>query len=85
MRPPPLPFVLIGHAASFTRTNRTRRVLDPVLIGQVELYRRDYFANGGWETFLSYEDPVQVPPLPSKARRCGHRTALGAVLCGGCR
>ena len=26
---------------------------------QVELIRRDYVANGGWETFLSYEDPVQ--------------------------
>jgi elongator complex protein 3 len=25
----------------------------------VELFRRDYVANGGWETFLSYEDPVQ--------------------------
>ncbi|KAF7664330.1 hypothetical protein LDENG_00180460 [Lucifuga dentata] len=24
---------------------------------QVELVRRDYVANGGWETFLSYEDP----------------------------
>ncbi|KAJ2852131.1 Elongator subunit [Coemansia brasiliensis] len=24
---------------------------------QVELIRRDYVANGGWETFLSYEDP----------------------------
>jgi elongator complex protein 3 len=24
---------------------------------QVELIRRDYYANGGWETFLSYEDP----------------------------
>jgi len=24
----------------------------------VELIRRDYTANGGWETFLSYEDPV---------------------------
>ena len=23
----------------------------------VELIRRDYTANGGWETFLSYEDP----------------------------
>ncbi len=23
----------------------------------VELLRRDYAANGGWETFLSYEDP----------------------------
>eukprot|EP00293_Proteomonas_sulcata_P007973 CAMPEP_0184302964 /NCGR_PEP_ID=MMETSP1049-20130417/12807_1 /TAXON_ID=77928 /ORGANISM="Proteomonas sulcata, Strain CCMP704" /LENGTH=446 /DNA_ID=CAMNT_0026614371 /DNA_START=70 /DNA_END=1413 /DNA_ORIENTATION=+ len=26
---------------------------------QVELIRRDYVANGGWETFLSYEDPKQ--------------------------
>uniref|UniRef100_A0A8B9QJ09 Elongator complex protein 3 n=1 Tax=Apteryx owenii TaxID=8824 RepID=A0A8B9QJ09_APTOW len=26
---------------------------------QTELVRRDYVANGGWETFLSYEDPEQ--------------------------
>ncbi|XP_039201890.1 elongator complex protein 3 [Crotalus tigris] len=26
---------------------------------QVELVRRDYVANGGWETFLAYEDPQQ--------------------------
>ncbi|XP_033644886.1 elongator complex protein 3 [Asterias rubens] len=26
---------------------------------EVELIRRDYFASGGWETFLSYEDPEQ--------------------------
>jgi elongator complex protein 3 len=26
----------------------------------VELIRRDYSANEGWETFLSYEDPTQV-------------------------
>jgi elongator complex protein 3 len=26
---------------------------------QVELLRRDYMANGGWETFLSYEDPTR--------------------------
>ena len=26
---------------------------------EVELIRRDYAANGGWETFLSYEDPRQ--------------------------
>jgi elongator complex protein 3 len=23
----------------------------------VELIRRDYYANGGWETFIAYEDP----------------------------
>ncbi|KAI8894602.1 elongator complex protein 3 [Globomyces pollinis-pini] len=26
---------------------------------EAELIRRDYVANGGWETFLSYEDPLQ--------------------------
>ena len=26
---------------------------------QVEFVRRDYVANGGWETFLAYEDPKQ--------------------------
>ncbi|XP_035230529.1 elongator complex protein 3-like [Stegodyphus dumicola] len=26
---------------------------------EVQLIRRDYVANGGWETFLSYEDPEQ--------------------------
>ncbi|XP_049885553.1 elongator complex protein 3 [Pectinophora gossypiella] len=26
---------------------------------EVELIRRDYVANGGWETFLAYEDPGQ--------------------------
>lgn len=25
---------------------------------QIELVRRDYTGNGGWETFLAYEDPV---------------------------
>lgn len=27
---------------------------------EVELVRRDYVANEGWETFLSYEDTRQV-------------------------
>jgi len=26
---------------------------------EVEMIRRDYMANGGWETFISYEDPEQ--------------------------
>ncbi|OQV16113.1 Elongator complex protein 3 [Hypsibius exemplaris] len=26
---------------------------------QIEVIRREYWANGGWETFLSYEDPEQ--------------------------
>ena len=30
-----------------------------IVISQAELIRRDYVANSGWETFLSYEDPEQ--------------------------
>ena len=34
-----------------------REVLDgKVELNSVELIRRDYSANGGWETFLSYRD-----------------------------
>ena len=46
---------------------------------EVELIRRDYTANGGWETFLEYGDPRQVG---------GRQTlALGAVVIAvaGCR
>lgn len=42
---------------------------------EVELVRRDYSANGGWETFLSYEDPRQdILVGLLRLRRCG-RTA----------
>ena len=27
---------------------------------RVELVRRDYWANGGWETFLAYEDAKDI-------------------------
>lgn len=52
---------------------------------RVELVRRDYVANGGWETFLAYEDPRQdvllgllrlrrvargLAPCPELAGRC---------------
>lgn len=35
------------------------RLILALLLLQIELIRRDYVANGGWETFLSYEDPEQ--------------------------
>jgi histone acetyltransferase (RNA polymerase elongator complex component) len=44
---------------------------------EVELVRRDYAANRGWETFLAYEDPRQVggaPHLPG--RRLASRVAM---------
>ncbi|KAI9220229.1 elongator complex protein 3 [Blastocladiella britannica] len=47
-----------------TRDVRTREVgiqevHHKVTPANVELVRRDYAANGGWETFLAYEDPQQ--------------------------
>ncbi|KAM4528886.1 elongator complex protein 3 [Fundulus diaphanus] len=42
---------------------------------QVELVRRDYVANGGWETFLSYEDPEQDILIGLlRLRRCSPQT-----------
>ncbi|PJF18179.1 Elongator complex protein 3 [Paramicrosporidium saccamoebae] len=42
-----------------TREVGIQEVHHKVRPDQVELVRRDYMANGGWETFLSYEDPQQ--------------------------
>uniref|UniRef100_A0A061QU56 Elongator complex protein 3 n=1 Tax=Tetraselmis sp. GSL018 TaxID=582737 RepID=A0A061QU56_9CHLO len=40
----------------------------------VELVRRDYTANGGWETFLAYEDPQQdILVGLLRLRRCAGR------------
>lgn len=42
-----------------TREVGIQEVHHKVQPDQVELIRRDYYANEGWETFLSYEDPKQ--------------------------
>lgn len=42
-----------------TREVGMQEVHHKVQPNQVELIRRDYTANGGWETFLSYEDPKE--------------------------
>lgn len=42
-----------------TREVGMKQIHQAVTPDQVELLRRDYVANGGWETFLSYEDPAQ--------------------------
>lgn len=42
---------------------------------EVELVRRDYTANGGWETFLSYEDPEQdILVGLLRLRKCSEET-----------
>lgn len=42
---------------------------------EVELIRREYVANNGWETFLSYEDPKQDILIGLlRLRKCGEST-----------
>lgn len=51
---------------------------------EVELIRRDYYANGGWETFLSYEDPEQdILVGLLRLRKCSSDT-YRQELKGGC-
>ena len=42
-----------------TREVGVNEVKNRIRPNEVELVRRDYVANGGWETFLAYEDPKQ--------------------------
>lgn len=42
-----------------TREVGIKQVHSKSLPEDIELIRRDYMANGSWETFLSYEDPTQ--------------------------
>lgn len=42
-----------------TREVGINEIHNKVRPDDVEPIRRDYYANGGWETFLSYEDPNQ--------------------------
>uniref|UniRef100_A0AC34R8V8 Elongator complex protein 3 n=1 Tax=Panagrolaimus sp. JU765 TaxID=591449 RepID=A0AC34R8V8_9BILA len=42
-----------------TREVGIQEIHEKVKPDQVELIRRDYFANDGWETFISYEDATQ--------------------------
>jgi elongator complex protein 3 len=42
-----------------TREVGMKQIHSSVSPQDVELVRRDYVANGGWETFLAYEDPQQ--------------------------
>jgi elongator complex protein 3 len=42
-----------------TREVGIQNIHNNILPERVDLVRRDYTANGGWETFLAYEDPYQ--------------------------
>lgn len=53
---------------------------------EVELVRRDYEANNGWETFLSYEDPKNdiLVRAPFSAVATGPLTDRARSVCFGC-
>ncbi|GAB0092230.1 Elongator complex protein 3 [Sergentomyia squamirostris] len=52
---------------------------------EVELIRRDYVANGGWETFLSYEDPHQDILIGLlRLRKCSSQTFRPELTGGHC-
>ncbi|KAI8802417.1 hypothetical protein BJ742DRAFT_833003 [Cladochytrium replicatum] len=58
-----------------TREVGIQDIHNKVVPDQVELIRRDYVANGGWETFLSYEDPKQDILIGLlRLRKCGEAT-----------
>ena len=64
----------LGLACRDVRTREVgiRDIHDRVRPDRVSLLRRDYFANGGWETFLSYEDAAQdILVALLRLRRCG--------------
>jgi len=52
-----------------------KEIKDKIKPENVELIRRDYYANDGWETFLSYEDPKQDILIGLlRLRKCGPAT-----------
>lgn len=58
-----------------TREVGIQEVHNKVRPEQIELIRRDYTANGGWETFLSYEDPKQdILVGLLRLRKCSEKT-----------
>ncbi|XP_025830938.1 probable elongator complex protein 3 [Agrilus planipennis] len=51
----------------------------------IEYVRRDYSANGGWESFLSYEDPeLDILVGLLRLRKCAPETTFRAELKGNC-
>ena len=58
-----------------TREVGIQEIHNKVKPENVELIRRDYYANDGWETFLSYEDPKQDILIGLlRLRKCGPAT-----------
>ncbi|KAJ3654672.1 hypothetical protein Zmor_013846 [Zophobas morio] len=68
-----------------TREVGITEIHEKVRPNDVELIRRDYYANGGWETFLSYEDPEQDILIGLlRLRKCTEQTTYRPELRGKC-
>lgn len=66
-----------------TREVGVNEVKNKIRPHQVELVRRDYTANGGWETFLAYEDPKQdILIALLRLRKCSKATTFRPELTG---
>lgn len=66
-----------------TREVGINEVKNKIRPSQVELVRRDYVANGGWETFLAYEDPKQdILIALLRLRQCSTGTTFRPELRG---
>jgi elongator complex protein 3 len=64
-----------------TREVGINEVKNKIRPSQVELVRRDYVANGGWETFLAYEDPKQdILIALLRLRKCSTATTFRPEL-----
>ncbi|KAK3639899.1 Elongator subunit [Elasticomyces elasticus] len=66
-----------------TREVGINEVKHKIRPNQVELVRRDYAANGGWETFLAYEDPKQdILIALLRLRKCTEKYTYREELVG---
>merc|ERR1711939_537838 len=66
-----------------TREVGINEVKNKIRPSQVELVRRDYTANGGWETFLAYEDPKQDILIGLlRLRKCSKKYTFRPELVG---
>ena len=66
-----------------TREVGVNEIKNKIRPNQIELVRRDYVANGGWETFLAYEDPKQdILVALLRLRKCTEKYTYREELTG---
>lgn len=66
-----------------TREVGINEVKHKIRPNQIELVRRDYTANAGWETFLAYEDPKQdILVALLRLRKCSQKYTFREELAG---